>query len=90
MKQFNWNGDKNKQLKAERNVSFEEIGQAIRSGGLLDIVKHPNQERYPNQQIFIVYFNDYVYVVPFVESEQEIFLKTIITNRKIKKQYLGG
>lgn len=90
MKQFNWNGDKNKQLKAERNVSFEEIGQAIRSGGLLDIVKHPNQERYPNQQIFIVYFNDYVYVVPFVESEQEVFLKTIIPSRKMKKQYLGG
>lgn len=90
MKQFNWNGDKNKQLKAERNVSFEEIGQAIRSGGLLDIAKHPNQDRYPNQQIFIVYFNDYVYIVPFVESEQEIFLKTIIPSRKMKKQYLGG
>lgn len=88
MKRFNWNEAKNKQLKAERNVSFEEIGSAIRSGGLLDTANHPNLEKYPNQRIFIVCFNDYVYIVPFVESEQEIFLKTIIPSRKMKKQYL--
>lgn len=89
MQQFNWNDAKNQQLKAERNVSFEEIGEAIKSGGLLDITKHPNQERYPNQKIFVVSFNDYVYIVPFVESEEAIFLKTIIPSRKMKKLYLG-
>jgi hypothetical protein len=31
----------------------------------------------------------YVYLVPFVEDEQSVFLKTIIPSRKATKQYLG-
>lgn len=89
MKQFNWNEAKNNLLKVESNVSFEEIVRAILSGGLLDVAQHPNPDKYPNQKIFIVFLNDYVYVVPFVENKQEIFLKTIIPSRKMKKQYLG-
>ena len=90
MKPFNWNEDKNITLKRERGISFEEILEAISGDGLLDIVEHHNQARYPNQRIFIVRVNNYVYVVPFVESDRDIFLKTIIPSRKMKKKYLQG
>ena len=50
---------------------------------------HPNQERYPNQKVSVVIINDYAYLVPFVESDNEIFLKTIIPSRKATKEYLG-
>ena len=89
MKPFNWNNDKNVALKRKRNVSFEEIIEAISGNGLLDIVEHHNQAKYPNQRLFIVRLDNYVYVVPFVESDERIFLKTIIPSRKMKKKYLG-
>ena len=90
MKYFSWNIEKNEQLKKERGISFEEVVFHIERGQLLDIVEHPNQEKYAGQRIFIVYINDYVYLVPFVEDEQEIFLKTIIPSRKATKKYLRG
>lgn len=70
-------------------MSFEQALQAIQQDQLLDIIQHPNSERYPNQKIFILNMNQYVYLVPFVESENEIFLKTMIPSRKLKRQYLG-
>lgn len=89
IKQFCWNVEKNQQFQAERGVSFEQALRTIQSNQLLDIIQHPNSERYPNQQIFILEMNQYIYLVPFVESENEIFLKTIIPSRKLKRQYLG-
>jgi len=59
-------------------------------GGLLDVIEHPNQTRYMNQRIFIINVEDYAYLVPFVETEQVIFLKTIIPSRKMTKKYLRG
>jgi hypothetical protein len=56
----------------------------------LDIIEHPNQEKYKGQRIFIVNINNYACLVPFVESEREIFLKTIIPSRKATKKYLRG
>jgi len=88
MKIFNWSDAKNESLKLERNISFEEIVAAI-SSSLLDIIEHPNQDRYPNQRIFIVKIDNYVWLVPFVEDEDQIFLKTIIPSRKATKKYLG-
>lgn len=92
MKYFDWNKDKNKLLKVERDISFEEVYIAIESGELLDILKHPNQKKYPNQKIFVVNINNYIYLVPFIEDETRIFLKTIIPSRKATKRYLvkGG
>ena len=90
MKYFSWNIEKNEQLKKERGISFEEVVFHIERGQLLDIVEHPHQEKYAGQRIFIVYINDYVYLVPFVEDEQEVFLKTIIPSRKATKKYLRG
>ena len=82
MKYFSWNTDKNKQLQEEHNISFEEVVFYIEKGLLLDIVEHPNQEKYSGQKIFIININDYAYLVPFVETDREVFLKTILTLRK--------
>jgi len=90
MKYFSWNEEKNGLLKRERNVSFEEVVFHIERGDLLDIVEHPNQERYQGQRLFIVNIDSYGYLVPFMESEEEVFLKTIIPSRKATKKYLKG
>jgi uncharacterized DUF497 family protein len=90
MKPFNWNKDKNQQLQEQRGITFEEIAQAIEQGNLLDVIKHYNPDKYPNQKILIVKIDDYVYLVPFVEDDLEIFLKSIIPSRKMTKKYLRG
>lgn len=90
MKIYNWNRDKNEVLKVERSISFEEIVFHIQNGDELDIYPHPNQIQYPNQMISVVAVNGYIYLVPYIESAQEIFLKTIIPSRKATKKYLGG
>lgn len=73
----------------ERGISFEEIVFHIERGDVLDLQDHPNQEKYPGQRIFIVDVEGYAYVVPFVEDEEEVFLKTIIPSRKATRKYLG-
>jgi len=88
MKTFNWNHEKNEILKQERDISFEDIVFCIENGFLIDIIEHPNQEKYRGQKIYAVNFNEYVYLVPFVESEDEIFLKTVYPSRKYTKNYL--
>ena len=88
MKYFKWNSEKNKQLKKDRNISFEIVVLLIESGKVLEIIKHPNQKKYSNQFIYTIEYNDYAYLVPFVEDEKEIFLKTIIPSRKATKKYL--
>lgn len=90
MKTFVWNNEKNDLLKAERQVTFEEVILCIEMGFLLDVLEHPNQEKYEGQKIFVVQIDDYVYLVPFVENEREVFLKTIIPSRKATKKYLKG
>ncbi len=87
MKILNWNKEKNIKLQEERNISFEDIVFQIQMGNILDKVEHHAK---PNQQIYIIEFNDYAYLVPFVETETEIFLKTIIPSRKATKKYLKG
>jgi uncharacterized DUF497 family protein len=87
---YKWNKEKNERLKIERGMSFEQITMHIERGDVLDIVAHPNQEQYPNQQLLVVEINDYAYLVPFVENENGRFLKTIIPSRKATRDYLGG
>jgi uncharacterized DUF497 family protein len=84
---FNWNAEKNQLLKKERAISFERIIFEIASGNELIVLEHPNQDKYPGQKISMVQVDEYVYAVPFVETETEIFLKTIIPSRKATKQY---
>ena len=90
MKLFNWNAEKNHILIEERGKSFEEVIFHIQNGGLLDDIRHPNANNYPNLRIFIVNIDDYAYVVPYVENEREHFLKTIVPSRKFTKLYLRG
>ena len=89
MKVFSWNSEKNEILINERNISFEDIIVNINLGNELDIYDHPNQQKYPNQKISVVQVEDYVYLIPYIENDEEIFLKTIIPSRKATKQYIG-
>jgi len=88
MKYFDWDSQKNQGLKQERGVGFEGILVAIEQGNILDIVEHSKKDKYPNQKIFIVNINNYAYLVPFVEDEEKVFLKTIIPSRKATKRYI--
>lgn len=85
---FLWNEEKNDLLKEERGVSFEQIVAHILQGDLLQIEDHPNQERYPGQKYFIVRVDEYAYVVPFVETGNDAFLKTIYPSRRATRQYI--
>lgn len=89
MKRFNWNSDKGEQLRRGRGISFEEILFHIECGDILDILEHPNPQRYAGQRILVVAVNEYAYLVPFVEDDDEVFLKTIIPSRKATKKYLA-
>jgi uncharacterized DUF497 family protein len=89
MKLFDWNNDKNEWLRHERGISFEDIVYHLTHGGLLDVLEHPNRQQYPGQRIFIVDVEGYACMIPFVEDDQVIFMKTIIPSRKMTKLYLG-
>jgi hypothetical protein len=88
MKPFRWSSDKNQQLQAQRSICFEAVVVAIETGGLLDVLAHPNPGRYPDQRIIVVEVNGYVYLVPYVEADDHLFLKTIIPSRKATRDYL--
>lgn len=88
MKPFRWSSEKNEILKNERGISFESIVVAIESGGLLDIVAHPNQDRYPRQRVLVVAYGSYAYLVPFVEEPDYFSFKTIIPSRKATRDFL--
>jgi hypothetical protein len=87
---FRWNAEKNELLKLSRGVCFESIVVAIESDGLLDIVEHPNQAKYPNQQVLVVAFDGYVYLASFIEEADSFFLKTVVPSRKATRDYLPG
>jgi len=88
VKYFDWDKKKNDWLKEERGICFEDILQALDEGKELDRISHPNKKHYPNQKQIIVNLNSYAYIVPFVEDEEKVFLKTIIPSRKMTKKYL--
>jgi uncharacterized DUF497 family protein len=86
-KVFNWNPDKNQLLIFNRGISFERIVFEISCGNELAVLEHPNQDKYPGQRISMVQVDDYVYAVPFIETDEEIFLKTIIPSRKATRKH---
>ena len=86
---YEYSIDKNQRLIDERSISFEEVVAALDNGQLLDVIEHPNRNKYPNQKMYVLWVNDYVYLIPFVEKdEQTVLLKTIFPSRKAKKQYM--
>ncbi len=88
MKHIRWNFDKNIELSAERNIQFEDVIRYIESGDILETYDHPDQIRYPGQKIHAILIKDYVHLIPFVETDTKIFLKTIIPSRKATRHYL--
>lgn len=89
MSDFDWNEEKNELLKSARGVSFEEVVFHIQNGDVLDVIKHPNADRYPKQNIVVMNIEGYVYLVPYVKERGVRFLKSIIPSRKATKEYLG-
>jgi len=88
VKYFDWDKEKNGLLRAERDVGFEDVVTAINEGYLIKVLGHHNPKKYPNQKIYVVEIEGYVYLVPFVEDEEKRFLKTIYPSRKMTKKYL--
>jgi uncharacterized DUF497 family protein len=84
---YRWSEKKNEQLKQSRGISFEDVVLALESGGLLDVLMHPNPRQYPNQKVLVVAVMEYVYLVPHVEEHDHVFLKTIIPSRKATRDY---
>jgi hypothetical protein len=85
---FDWNEAKKQQLKKERGIGFERIVLAIDESCILDILEHPNKDKYPNQYLIVVEVEDYAYVVPAVREKEYWFLKTLFPSRKYTERYL--
>jgi len=86
MKLFNWDSEKNERLRSNRAICFEDIVFYMDKGFLIDDIIHPNQEKHPGQRMLVVNIEEYIYLVPCVESEIELFMETIIPSRKATKK----
>jgi uncharacterized DUF497 family protein len=88
---YEFSAEKNQLLIKERGISFEDVIAALDAGKLLDTIDHHNDAKYPNQKIYIIEINNYIYLVPFVRKDkQTVFLKTIFPSRKLTKKYING
>jgi hypothetical protein len=85
---FRWDNEKNELLKTSRDVCFEQVVILMERGDVLETIEHANQDRYAGQKIVTVMINDYVYLVPYVENGEELFLKTIIPSRKATNKHV--
>jgi len=88
MSEFNWDDRKNGLLEKTRGVCFENVVVCIQNGDVLDVIRHPNRERYPGQNIIVLNMTGYVWLVPYVKSKGIRFLKTVIPSRKATREYL--
>ena len=85
---FDWSTEKNQWLIEQRGISFERVVSSIEQGSLVDVLEHPNQDRYPGQMIYVVEIDEYLHLVPFVtQADGTRFLKTIIPSRKAMRDY---
>ncbi len=84
MKYLNWDSEKNEILKHTRGISFEEIAYLIESDQILGVEENPGR---PKQKMYILEIENYAIIVPFVERDNEIFLKTAFPSRKYTKRY---
>lgn len=86
---LDYSEEKNVILQSTRDISFQDIIEAIAKGNLLDDIEHFNKKKYPRQRIFIVKVRNQVYAVPYIidKTEKRIFLKTIYPSRKLKRKF---
>lgn len=89
MKPFRWDPEKNQQLAQERGVSFEQVVVAVETGNLLQILPHPNPEKYPRHKIMVVAIEQYAYLAPFAEEIDHFFLRTLIPSRKATRDFIA-
>lgn len=89
MKRFVWDEEKNRTLKGMRGVSFEMVLQAIEDGRLLDVLEHPNKDKYGEQRLYVVEIDRYAWIIPYVEIDDEIILKTAFPSRRYTQRYLS-
>ncbi len=89
MSDFDWSDEKNAKLEQTRNVCFEDVVVCIHNGDVLDVIRHPNRERYPNQKMIVLNVSGYVWLIPYVKQKGVRFLKTIIPSRKATREYLS-
>ena len=87
--EFDWSDEKNEMLERARRVCFEDVIVCIENGGVIDVIRHPNRDRYPNQNIIVLDAGGYVWLVPYVKSQGVRFLKTVIPSRKATREYLS-
>ena len=90
MKHINWDTMKSLLLKESRGVCFEDVVFHIEKGDILADYQHPNQQKYAGQRLMVIGIDNYAYLVPYDENEDEVFLKTIIPSRKATEKYFGG
>ncbi len=88
--EFSWSADKDAKLRAEREISFDEIVIALQAGQLLATRKHHHADRFAHQEIYFVEVRGYVYMVPFIRDKEWVFLKTVIPTRKGVREFLSG
>lgn len=89
MSKFDWNDEKNAILEGTRGVCFEDVLVCTQNGDVLDVIRHPNPERYPQQNIIVLNIDGYVCLVTYVKQKGVRFLKTIIPSRKATREYLS-
>ena len=89
MSEFDWSDEKNAMLERTRQVCFEDVVVCIQNGDVLNVIRHPNRKRYPNQNMIVLNVGGYVWLVPYVKAKGVRFLKTIIPSRKATREYLA-
>lgn len=88
LKEIKWEAAKDERLLLERGIGFAFVANLLEQGVYLMIVDHWNQSRYPGQKAFVIEIAGYAYYVPYVETELDVFLKTIFPSRKATRLYL--
>ena len=67
MSEFDWSDEKSRHLERTRGMCFEDIVVCIQNGDVIDVIRHPNQERYPRQNMMVINVDGYVWLVPYVK-----------------------
>ena len=84
---YNYSDEKNAKLLHERGIGFEDVIAILDTKGYLAVMDHPNPDKYPKQQIYMVEINEYIYLVPFEKRDNKAILKTIYPSRKMTRLY---
>lgn len=89
-KVIRWNPEKGSRIRKNTTrggIGFEECLIAIEESRVLDVIRNPSVN-FPDQRAYVLNIEGYAYLVPFVEDEEEIFLKTLYPSRKLTAFYL--